>query len=48
MISLAMMGLTPGPLVHVIFIFALMNPVVVLKNMFVMFMAWGLMFLFQQ
>ena len=46
-----MMGLTPGPLVRVNFLFALMNPLimletllVVLKNPLVVSVAWGVSF----
>ena len=53
MMSLTMMGLTQGLLVCAIFLFALMNPQVVLTTPLVMlatslvvFVAWGLEFLF--
>ena len=53
MMSLMMMGLTPGPLVHSLFLFALNNPLVVLltplvvlTNPLVMLVAWGLEFFF--
>ena len=36
--SLTMMGLTPGPLVHALFLFALNIPLVVLLNTFVVLM----------
>ena len=50
-----MMGLTQGPLSRAIFLFDLKNMLVLLKtllvmltNMLVVFVAWVLMFLFQQ
>ena len=55
MISLAMMGLTPGPLVRALFLFSLMNPLVVLDtllfvldNLLVVSAAWGMAILSQQ
>ena len=39
MISLTMMGLDPGPLVHVLFHFALVNMLGVLVDLLVMFVA---------
>ena len=45
MTSLTMMGQTPGPLVRALFLFALMNPLVVLVNPLVVSVAWGLEFL---
>ena len=55
MMSLTMMVLTPGLLVRALFLFALMNPLVVLEtplvmltNMLVMSVAWGLAVFFQQ
>ena len=39
MMSLAMMGLDTGPLVRVLFHFALVNPLVVLVNPLVVFVA---------
>ena len=54
MTSLTMMGLTPGPLVREIFLFALKNPLAVLMTLLVMltntlvvFMAWDMEFLFR-
>ena len=46
MMSLTMMGLTPGSLVRALFIFSLMNLLVVLTIPLVAFVAWGLVFLF--
>ena len=53
--SLNMMGLTPSPLVRVLFLFTLMNllvvldtPLVVLTNPLVVSVAWGLEFFFRQ
>ena len=46
--SLTMIGLDPGLLVRTIFLFAMMNPLVVLVNPLVVFVAWGLVFLSQQ
>ena len=50
-----MMGLTPGPLVYALFLFALMNPLVVLETplftlaiTLVVSVAWGLEFLSRQ
>ena len=43
-----MMGLTPGPLVHALFLFALKNPLVVFTTLLVVFVAWGLVFLSPQ
>ena len=47
------MGLTPGPLVRALFLFTLMNPLVVLNNLLVVFtntlvmsVAWDLTFFF--
>ena len=42
-----MMGLDTGPLVHALFHFDLVNPLVVLVNMLVMFVAWDMYFLFR-
>ena len=42
MMSLTMMGLTLGPLVRALFLFAFKNPWVVLTTPLVMFVAWGL------
>ena len=39
MMSLTMMGLDPGPLVRALFHFSLMNPLVVLANLLVVFVA---------
>ena len=54
MMSLTINGLTPGPLVCVILLFALHNPLVVLMTTLVVltiplvvFMVWVLLFLFQ-
>ena len=55
MMSLMMMGLTPGTLVHAFLLFALMNllvvlntPLIVLTNILVMSVAWALEFCHQQ
>ena len=55
MMSLTMMGLTLGPLVRALFLFALKNLLVVLTNplgvlmtLLVVFVAWVLAFLLQQ
>ena len=55
MMSLKMMGLTPGPLVHALFLLTLMNPwgvlespLVVVEIPLVMFVSWGLVFWSQQ
>ena len=45
MMSLTMMGLTPGPLVRALLIFALNNLLVVLETLLVLFVAWGPVFL---
>ena len=42
--SLTMMGLTPGPLIHALFFFALENPLVVLTTPLVVFVVWSLAF----
>ena len=47
MTSLAMMGLTPGALVCALLIFILNNPLIVLTTPLVMFLGWGLEFLFR-
>ena len=44
MMSLKMIGLTPGTLVRAIFLFAFMNPLVVLETLLVVSVAWGLAF----
>ena len=44
MMSLTMMGLDPGPLVRALFHFTLMNPLIVLVDLLVVFMLWGLAF----
>ena len=44
MTSLTMMGLTPGPLVRALFHFALLNLLVVLENLLVVSVTWGLAF----
>ena len=44
MMSLTMMGLDPGPLIRTIFHFDLMNTLVVLENLLVVFLVWGLAF----
>ena len=46
MTSLTTMGLTPGLLVHALLLFALKNPLVVLKVPLVVFVAWVLVFFF--
>ena len=46
MMSLTMMSLTPGLLVRALFLFSLKNTLVVLKTLLVVFVAWGLAFLF--
>ena len=55
MMSLMMMGLTPVLLVRALFLFALMNPLVVLETPLVvltiplvMFVIWGLEFFFDR
>ena len=55
MISLTMMGLTPGQLVRALLLFTLMSslvaletPLVVLETPLVVFVAWGLVFLSRQ
>ena len=55
MMSLTIMGLTPGPLVRAVFPFALTNtlvvletPLVVLTNPLVVSMVWGLAFWYRQ
>ena len=48
MMSLTLMGLTPGPLVRALFLFALKNPLVVFTTLLVVFVAWGVLFLSQQ
>ena len=52
MMSLAMMGLTLGPMVRVVFLFTFMNPLVVLETplvvlniLLVVSVVWGLKFL---
>ena len=45
MMSLTMLGLTPVPLVRALFLFVMMNPLVVLTTLLVMSVAWGLEFL---
>ena len=42
--SLTIMGLTPGPLVRALFLFALMNPLVVLETPLVVSVRCGLEF----
>ena len=44
MIILTVMVLTPGPLVHVLSLFALMNPLVLLENKLAMSVVYGLGF----
>ena len=44
MMSLTMMGLTPGPLVRALFLFALKNPLVMLTTPLVVFVEWVLEF----
>ena len=46
MMSLTIMGLTPGPLVRAIFLFSLKIPLVMLKILLVVFVAWFMEFLF--
>ena len=55
MMSLTMIDQTPGPLAYAIFLFSLMNPLVVLTiplvvftTLLVVFFAWGMDFLFRQ
>ena len=43
--SLTMMGLTPGPLVPAFFLFTLNNLLVVLTTLLVVLVAWGMDFL---
>ena len=45
MVSLTMMGLTPGLLVGALLLFALIIPLVVLMNLLVFSVPWGLVFL---
>ena len=44
MMSLKIMGLDPGPMVRALFLFALMSLLVVLENLLVVFVAWGMEF----
>ena len=48
MMSLKMMGLDPGLLVHALLLYAMINLLVVLENPLVVFVAWGLDFFPQQ
>ena len=48
MMNLTMMSLTPGPLVSALLFFALMIPLVMLVNLLVVSVAWGLVFLYRQ